>query len=641
MSNFRLPSNNFFGQLPEPDKNIFEPVTQLPGGGARIGTVINGNFAGPVFYIPEYLGHRLENVGIFGTARSGKTAIAMSIAHQSMQNGNICWIFDTEDEYLPLVDAVCQRYKPVIIAPEDMMVNFFEPIADRTKALPRLETVGSLLRNHTYIRDDGENLLNVFLRRLLNNKLASGKTNRYPSLKEVLLYLQNIRKERAKSGYHPSLDVLINRLGILCQRFEKTAGVKSSNMLDLLAERSVIFRLGNIRRMPLQFLMDFLLTWLAEYKQQKADVNKVHTIILDRWYPFHPDRSGNNRARDTFERFLASAAKHGIRVVLCNQVVSNLSNRILNQLGCNIVARLGDPKDIHLIAESMGLSRAQAMSIPQLKNRQVIVSYSGHRSPFKVQLDEFSFPPRPDEDALAENTRSFLGTVNCSRKSCMENKPVEPRVAPNYILKVLTRIGQEVETIYERCKALAMDRASEAHARQILLAKGYIDEANQKLGGKRRFYQVTFKGAEWAKTQGIEIKRFKSEPAGEYILNRLKDNISSCNRQYKFKQTSGIDCECGVEPDLLLTVPRYRKVAINIISSNVDSQVQLLTNDKNIPGIDKIIVVVPDGNTKKTVQDTLDKYRSRENGKADLTPVVILDAGECLLPDFDWGKYLE
>jgi len=71
MSNFRLPLNNSFGQFPEPDKNIFEPVTQLPGGGAHIGTVINGRFAGPVFYVPEYLGPRLENVGIFGTVHSG------------------------------------------------------------------------------------------------------------------------------------------------------------------------------------------------------------------------------------------------------------------------------------------------------------------------------------------------------------------------------------------------------------------------------------------------------------------------------------------------------------------------------------------------------------------------------------------
>jgi len=55
----------------------------------------------------------------------------------------------------------------------------------------------------------------------------------------------------------------------LCDEFEQSAHVTSSDMLEQLATRSVIFRLRDVRGLALQFLVDFLITWLVRFKERQ------------------------------------------------------------------------------------------------------------------------------------------------------------------------------------------------------------------------------------------------------------------------------------------------------------------------------------------------------------------------------------
>ena len=125
-----------------------------------------------------------------------------------------------------------------------------------------------------------------------------------------------------------------------------------------------------------------------------------------------------NDIGDTVIQSIASTgAKRGLRLVLATQLISELDKRILDSLSCLIVARSTNPNGIFLIQQLMGLSPDQALSMSCLERREVVVSYDGHPSPFKVRVHDFSFPPRLDEPALEKNAQDSLNHVTWTEDS--------------------------------------------------------------------------------------------------------------------------------------------------------------------------------------------------------------------------------
>jgi len=242
-------------------------ITQLPQGGARVGTVINGMQEGPIFHVAEGSASDLENVGLFGLPRWGKTYILMQTALYTMLNGNVCWMFDVEDELSRLVDAIPEPYKPLTIAPEHLRINLYQPPSDQISLRLWLQTIAYLLRGEVYIRDGAQNLFESSLGKLLKQKGAFEGSGQYPSLAETLCYFQSLKLGGSEVRGKTWLESLVNRMTMLVNTYEPTCHVTSSNMLELLANKSVIFRFHNIRGIPLHFLTNFLLTWLAVYKQ--------------------------------------------------------------------------------------------------------------------------------------------------------------------------------------------------------------------------------------------------------------------------------------------------------------------------------------------------------------------------------------
>lgn len=156
------------GNTAEP--STFPIVKTLPPGDAPIGTVINGDFDGPRFELPEGTSSDLQNVGLFGPPRQGKTYIMKSIALDTMRRGNAAWIFDVEDEFSGLVEAVDEPYKPIIITPEHLRINFFQPPGEGITVKRWRENVAAILRSEMFIRDGAQNLFNKTIDVLLKKK---------------------------------------------------------------------------------------------------------------------------------------------------------------------------------------------------------------------------------------------------------------------------------------------------------------------------------------------------------------------------------------------------------------------------------------------------------------------------------------
>lgn len=249
------------------DPGTFPLVSDLPPGRFRIGRVLNGTAEGPVFALPEGSRSNIQHTAVVGETRYGKTWLLLHIARQHMNAGGCCWIGDLEGEYPALVNAVSEPFKPLVLAPRHLRINFFQPPADAIPWKTWLEDLCLLFRQEMFLRDGSINLFSAEMRRLVVSKGLVGGRQQFPSLAEVFEHFANLKFGGGKVRSNTWLESLTNRLGMLSDIFEETAHVKSSDMLPRLASRSVIFHLRTFRGLPLQFLVHYLVTWLARYRE--------------------------------------------------------------------------------------------------------------------------------------------------------------------------------------------------------------------------------------------------------------------------------------------------------------------------------------------------------------------------------------
>ena len=244
-------------------------VKHLPDGTVPIGPVMNGRLEGPTFSISEGTADNLQHVGAFGLTRYGKTTILQNISRHTMLRGNPVWVFDMENECSHLVPSIAGPNQPVGLQRSHLRICFFQPPNDSITPRSWLETFSALLRGETFIRDGSQNLFNDALLQLLKNKDALSGYPRYPSLYETLCHFQNLRLGGSEVRGKAWLESLVNRFTMLCHAFEETSHVTYSDMLQRLANKSVIFQFKGVRGIPLQFLTNFLIVWLACYKENQ------------------------------------------------------------------------------------------------------------------------------------------------------------------------------------------------------------------------------------------------------------------------------------------------------------------------------------------------------------------------------------
>jgi len=367
-----------------------------------------------------------------------------------------------------------------------------------------------------------------------------------------------------------------------------------------------------------------------------------HMVVLDEYHLFSADPSRVDIGKPALCTQVATAGKRNIRFVLSNQLL-NFPEEILGNMGCKIVMRLSNPRCLWTAQKSMGLKQEQAAKIPELGFREAIVQYGDHPAPFKVRVDELSFPKPPDGAELELLAQDFLAGVRWAEEAAV-HEPSESFSLSGDALKVLMRLAEHSdELISERCDALDMERAREVRGRKILEAKGFAVALEQTLGKRIKLYRLTEKGVAWARQRKFNVKEYeeKSGPLHSYLLKRIERTIGTLNTKYILQRNSPIAREHGLEPDSVLLMPEGRRVIIEICCNNMPYEARNLTQERLIDGVDLVLAVTPNQKTKKALEQAAEKCQVPDGAAAGLKPLIVLDAGECLEKGFDWLKVLE
>jgi hypothetical protein len=558
------------------DPPTFWPVRDLPPGLLQAGQVRQGSMPGPHFALPEEIIG--QHVGIFGHNGTGKSYLAMHLVIQAMKAGLRTWIFDIEDEYSRLT-SLLPAGELISLEPEQLRINFFQPPGDWVKPDTWLDEIGLFLRGETFLRDGSLNVFRLGMDKILHNKgIDTGGTD-WPSLLEVIEHFQRLPygpKSRS-AGY---LESLLNRLRTLATIFDSAAPVSKSNLLETLAKQSVVFRLHRLVGIPLQSLVGFLLLWLARFREASSD-QKPHLVIVEESHMLASEEARQDIGENILYRLFRTGRKRGIALMLCDQVPGLLAPAILGNLACRIVMRLADNQSIWMVQNSMGLERRQTQAISTLEPRRAVVQYTLHPTPFEIEVPELSFPAKPQEQQLHDQTREFLSQVQWSifddktgHTSAARQEPMPDDLAGD-AFKVMLRICESpAETIDQRCEKLEMDRAREFRARAELDERGFIGQVRQTLGGKVKFFDPLEKGIAWAKKHNIHIKKFKSGIVHEYILSQVEKRIGLLGSAWRLQRNSSIARGQGLQPDLLTMGPDGKRIIVEVACTNLDYDAQ-------------------------------------------------------------------
>ena len=627
----------------DPDDNsVFWPVRELPPGMISIGQVTQGKMPGPQFDLPQDT--ITQHVGIFGHNGTGKTYLAMNLAAQAIRTGLNVWVFDIEDEYCRL-SSILPEQDLVALEPHQLRLNLFQPPGEWVTPASWLDELSLLLRGATFLRDGSLNIFRTGMGKLLERKGITIGGSEWPSLLEVIEYFEGI-KFGPKSRSAGFIESLLNRITTLAGTFDQMARITNSEMLSSLSQRSVIFRLHGLTGIPLQFLVSFLLLWLARFREGPSN-NRPHIVIIEEAHMLASEKARQDIGESILCRMFRMARKRGIALILCDQVPSELPPAILGNLACRIVMRLVNARCIWSVQSSMGLDRRQAEAIASMEQRRAVVHYTLHPHSFAIQIPELIFPGKPQEKELQQKAEEMLSQIQWNyRKDTIQKAPASSTklLAPDDLagdaLLVMVRVCESpAEAIEERCTTLRMDRAREFRARAELDARGLINQVKQTIAGKIKFFQPTEKGIEWAQKRHIHIKKFKSGIVHEYLLCQVEKRIGLSGPKWRLQRNSSIARDQGLQPDLLVLGPDGQRIIVEICCSNLDYDAKNILIEAVIPEVEWVITITPDKQTQKTLNNAL-KKNSEDINNDWQDSVTLLDAGQCLADEFDWAGVL-
>ena len=363
-------------------------------------------------------------------------------------------------------------------------------------------------------------------------------------------------------------------------------------------------------------------------------------VVLEEYHLFSADPARVDIGKPTLCTQVATAGKRNIRFVFSNQLL-NFPEEILGNLGCRIVMRLSNPKCLWVAQRSMGLTPDQAAKFPELGFREAVVQYGDYPAPFKVRVDELSFPPPPNGAELELLAQDFLAGVRWAEEAAI-HEPSEDLSITGDVLKLFIHMAANcAQLISKRRDDVSMESAQEIRARNVLKAKGFIVEVEQTLGNRLKFHELTQKGVEWASRHQIKVKQYKSGPLHEFLLNQIEKMACALSSKFAIQRNSPIAREHGLEPDSVLLMPEGRRIIIEICCNNMNYEARNLRREQQIEGVDKVIAITPNQKTKKALEQAVERCQVPDQAAARLKPLIVIDAGECLKKNFNWMTVLE
>lgn len=348
-----------------------------------------------------------------------------------------------------------------------------------------------------------------------------------------------------------------------------------------------------------------------------------------------------------FELLLTRGRALGISFLIAEQVPSQISRaaRVSAHL---VVGFCTTGSELMTTVELLGLAdRRQRDALRSLGMGECIVALTGDRCPMPLRV-RFSLPEIDRRNLTAKEreyyiARSLEGILAKPRfagfieqREEVKKRERDPNRLSEHAWKVFVRIAQYPhETIEERMAILNLNRAEEGTARSECDLKGCIKQAGT-LGRGMKFFQLQFKGKEFAERSNVPVTKFKSGVVHEALLRRVMKGLSGACPSLAWTNPSG--ATGATQPDGYGLLPNGRVICVQVHCHNKRRyEVRKLKDLCRINHVDLVLMVVA---TQKA-RDALAMEISKQWKDGTPQKYVLLSATECLDRQFDWTSVLD
>jgi len=539
----------------QPDVDIDGPI--------RFGLTESGRFCG---FSPGE-GHCL----IAGQTLSGKTTLLFIIFAQALLKGIRCWLFVKSKEVRNFLK----------LTPEIVIVDFKSGI----KINPLLPPPGLSKSEWTNVFSE------VFIQGF---KIFEGTQNfiikllnELPDNSNLFDLLRKVESTKCPPGSRTVhyKESAINRLGgILSGDWAQTFNCAESD-LESLAERNVIFEIGNLTDDQQKFIPNVLTTWLFKYRSKKGENAEVEELpeptrpfelvpreLIRARMPIH--FIGLDDANLLFSKGeegfysltiidnLLATVRHGrIFVFCCTHMPHRLGAGIKSNAFMQIMFALANSDDVRCMQGSMGIYDKEMREYNlNFEKREMIVKFSKrYNEPFLARVPEFHLPEGTisDKEAYENNERIFgIREKTAERKESQETaarkerqkKEERERTEPKpeetaFLWDIYNRAYVSIKERYDTLKLSASkgDRIADSLVRKGLCRKHKINLGYR--GGMTTFLELTREGYE---AIGVPVREHLSRGGGfehdlwiskisEHLKALRSDWVVSVEKQLKGK----------------------------------------------------------------------------------------------------------
>jgi hypothetical protein len=549
----------------------------------------------------------IQHMAIFGRTGSGKTNVGFLVIKNLLEKQKPLLIFDWKRNYRDLVELLGTDKIIVFTVGRDIATFSFNPLVPPTGTTPTIWLKKLIeIMCHVYWLGEGvAYLLQKAIDSVYQEFGIFKGSNSYPTLAAVKEWLENYKAKRREAQW---MDSTLRAISTLCYGdIGKVLNSPTGLAMGELLKHNVILELDALTNSDKTFLIESIMLWIHHYRLQEEERETFkHAIIIEEAHHILLRRKESKET--VMDIILREIRELGEAIILIDQHPSLISIPSIGNTYTTIAMNLKHGRDINTIGEAMLLTDEQKDYLGKLPIGYGIVKLqSRHYKPFLVKfpfievkkgsvIDESirtwfkgysdKFKVIPSDLGGMEVIRGIQRGDNIENKSKLGDKEME-------LLMDIAEFG--TSGIADRFRRLKITAHKGYKILKCLLSFDLVKSFSIAMTkGRVRFLQLSEKGRQIAKEQGINVPEIKGGPEHEYWKYKIAEELRAKGYTIEFEKQKN-----GHWVDIVAT-KETESIAIEIETGKSDAIANLRKNLKS-NGFRQVICIAVSDQTMRSV----------------------------------------
>lgn len=377
-------------KLEQAQPDLLPPTQEQAAGEYPLGMVQYANRTLYPFGLREE--EWIQHLAVLGRSGAGKTNTGFIILHELKRHNKPFLVFDWKRNYRDLVGLPEFADVEVYTIGRNIVPFRFNPLIPPEGTNPKtwLKKLNEVIA-HSYCLGNGVlYLLQQSINAVYEEAgLYSGKVERWPTFREVLVKARNMDLRGREAGW---LSSTLRALASLCfGDMDQLLNSGTNQNLDRILEKPVILELDALTQSDKVFFVQALLLWIHHRRmiEPKREQYKHAIVIEEAHHVLSDERHSLVGGQSVMEIIFREIREFGECLILLDQHPSRISLPALGNTYCTICHNLKTRPDINAVAQCLLLDQEKDL-LGSLEVGQAVVKLQGRiNHPFQIQIPEF------------------------------------------------------------------------------------------------------------------------------------------------------------------------------------------------------------------------------------------------------------